>query len=219
MEKPRAWRTEFEVESSNTDQTRGGVNLVYSGTEDGGFTFQARPEFITRPAPRWELTLRPTYTRSLDTQQYVRTVPDLNDGSPGYLFGAIDRSTWSSEIRLSYTFKPDLTLDFYGEPFAASGRYNRISQLVAARSRLLTAVDPSVADPADFNFNVRSFRSNLVLRWEWRPGSTFYAVWQQNREREGIPSQRASAADMFRAITAPGDHVFAVKTSFWVSPG
>ena len=155
----------------------------------------------------------------MDTQQYVQTVPGLNGDSPGYLFGAIDRSTWSAEIRLSYTFKPDLTLDFYGEPFAASGRYDRISQLASARSRLLLPVDPSVADSVDFNFNLRSFRSNLVLRWEWRPGSTLYAVWQQNRERDGVASERASAADMLRAIVAPGDHIFAVKTSFWVSPG
>ncbi|HTM04870.1 MAG TPA: DUF5916 domain-containing protein [Vicinamibacterales bacterium] len=218
MEKPRAWRTEVEVESSNTAPTRGGINLVYGGTEDGGLTFQIRPEFITRPAPRWELTLRPTYNRSVDTQQYVDTVPDLNVDAPGYLFGYIDRSTWSAEMRVNYTFKPDLTLDFYGEPFAASGRYDRISRLVAARTRLLAPVDPSVATPADFNFNVRSFRSNVVLRWEWRPGSTFYAVWQQNRQGNGVPSRRASAADMFRAIVAPGDHVFAVKTSFWWSP-
>jgi len=219
MEKPRTWRTEFEVESSNTDQTRGGINLVYGGTEDGGLTFQVRPEFITRPAPRWELTLRPTYNRSVDTQQYVETVPEMIDDAPGYLFGYIDRSTWSAEIRLSYTFKPDLTLDFYGEPFAASGRYDRISRLVEARTRLLEPVDPEVADPEEFSFNVRSFRSNVVLRWEWRPGSTFYAVWQQNREGQGDSSQRASAADMFRAAVAPGDHVFAVKTSFWLSPG
>ena len=101
----------------------------------------------------------------------------------------------------------------------ASGRYDRISRLVAARSRLLAPVDPDVADPEEFNFNVRSFRSNVVLRWEWRPGSTFYAVWQQNREGTGQSSQRASAEDMFRAVVAPGDHVFAVKTSFWLSQG
>jgi hypothetical protein len=219
MEKPRSWRTEFEVESSNTTQTRGGVNVVYGGTEDGGLTFQVRPEFITRPAPQWELTLRPTYSRSIDTQQYVDTIPEIEPDTPGYLFGEIDRSTWSAEIRLSYTFKPDLTLDFYGAPFAASGAYSRIGRLAAARSRLLLPVDTAVADPETINFNVRSFRSNLVLRWEWRPGSTFYAVWQQNRETGGRPSARAAATDLFRAFGAPGDHTFAVKTTFWVSPG
>ena len=39
-------------------------------------------------------------------------------------------------------------------------------------------------DGASGDFNVRSFRSNLVLRWEWRPGSIFYMVWQQDREAD-----------------------------------
>jgi hypothetical protein len=218
MERPRSWQAEFEVESNNNDQNRGGVNVVYGGTEDGGLTFQVQPEFITQPSPRWQITVRPTYNRSIDTQQYVDTIDATDTNAPLYLFGQIDRSTWSAEVRLNYTFKPDLTLDFYGEPFAASGYYDRIGQLAEARGRLLLPVDASVADPERLHFNVRSFRSNLVLRWEWRPGSTFYAVWQQDREREGLPIRSATAGDLFRAFATPGDHVFAIKTSFWISP-
>ena len=177
-----------------------------------------RPEFIAQPSPRWQVTVRPTYNRSIDTQQYVDTVDGEGLDGRQYLFGEIDRSTWSAELRLTYTFKPDLTLDFYGEPFAASGHYDRIGQLAAARTRLLLPVDATVADPEQLHFNVRSFRSNLVLRWEWRPGSTFYAVWQQDRERDGSPTRRAGAGDLFRAFAAPGDNVFAIKTSFWISP-
>jgi hypothetical protein len=218
MERPRSWQTEFEVESNNTSQNRGGVNVVYGGTEDGGLTFQVRPELIVQPSPRWQVTLRPTYNRSINTQQYVDTIEGPGLDGRQYLFAEIDRSTWSAELRLTYTFKPDLTLDFYGEPFAASGHYDRVGQLAAARTRLLQPVDATVADPEQLHFNVRSFRSNLVLRWEWRPGSTFYAVWQQDREREGSPTRRAGGADLFRAFAAPGDNVFAVKTTFWISP-
>ncbi len=218
MEKPRSWRTEFEVESNNTDQTRGGVNLVYGRTDGGGLLFQVRPEFITRPSPRWELTLRPTYNRSVDGLQYLRTVPAVFPATPEYLFGHIDRSTWSAEVRLNYTFQPDMTLEFYGAPFVASGHYERIGALAAPRTRLLLPIDAATANPTQFNFNVRSFRSNLVLRWEWRAGSTLYAVWQQDREREGDPLRRAASGDIFRAFGAPGSHVFAIKTSFWISP-
>lgn len=217
MERPRAWETEFEVESSNTTQNRGGVNIVYGGTEDGGLTFQVRPEIILQPSPRWQLTVRPTYNRSIETQQYVETIPATEMTGPRYLFGEIDRSTWSAELRVTYTFKPDLTLDFYGEPFAASGYYDRVGELAAARTRLLLPVETTVVDPQRLHFNVRSFRSNLVLRWEWRPGSMFYAVWQQDRQREGSPTRRAGAGDLFRAFATPGDNVFAIKTSFWIS--
>ena len=79
---------------------------------------------------------------------------------------------------MNYTFKPDLTLDFYGEPFAASGRYDHLGQLVAARARGTSPLDAALPGR---DFNVQSFRSNLVLRWEWRAGSVLYLVWQQDR--------------------------------------
>ena len=65
---------------------------------------------------------------------------------------------------------------------------------------------------------MRSFRSNLVLRWEWRPGSTLYLVWQQDREAEEMTRDRVSAGDMFGSLSARGDNFFAVKASFWFSP-
>ena len=68
------------------------------------------------------------------------------------------------------------------------------------------------------DFNVQSFRSNLVLRWEWRAGSTLYLVWQQNREREEVLGSRVSVGDMFRSIGRDGDNFFAIKASFWMSP-
>jgi hypothetical protein len=67
------------------------------------------------------------------------------------------------------------------------------------------------------DFNVRSFRSNLVLRWEWRPGSTLYLVWQQDRSQEDTTRHRAGFRDMFGSLTAPGDNFFALKADFWIS--
>ena len=72
--------------------------------------------------------------------------------------------------------------------------------------------------PGNRDFNVGSFRSNIVLRWEWRPGSIFYLVWQQNRSSFDPVGARASLGDMFNSITAPGDHILALKTTFWISP-
>ena len=70
-----------------------------------------------------------------------------------------------------------MTLDVYAEPFAASGAYGPTRELVAPRSSELRPFDvPGIRD-----FNTKSFRSNVVLRWEWKPGSTLFVVWQQNR--------------------------------------
>jgi hypothetical protein len=67
------------------------------------------------------------------------------------------------------------------------------------------------------NFNIRSFRSNLVLRWEWRPGSTAYLVWQQNRFEARDPAQRVGTGGLFQALGAPGDNVLAFKVSYWIA--
>ncbi|MEP7220975.1 MAG: DUF5916 domain-containing protein, partial [Bacteroidota bacterium] len=66
------------------------------------------------------------------------------------------------------------------------------------------------------DFNIGLFRSNLVLRWEWRPGSTFYLVWQQDRSRQDDRGERAGLRDVGSSITAPGDHLLSLKLSYWL---
>jgi hypothetical protein len=169
-----------------------------------------------RPSPRWQLSVNPTIVHEIVGRQYVATLaggPAETFGSH-YVFARVDRATYSTQLRVNYTVKPDLTLDVYGEPFAASGAYGPTQELVAARSGELRPV----AVPGSRDFNTKSFRSNVVLRWEWKPGSTLFVVWQQNRAATSPIGTRASIGDMFDSITAPGDHVLAVKTTFWISP-
>jgi hypothetical protein len=66
------------------------------------------------------------------------------------------------------------------------------------------------------DFNVRSFRSNVVLRWEWRRGSTLFLVWQQDRSGEGRLDERAGVGDVWRGISEDGDNYLAVKVTYWV---
>jgi len=239
MERPQSWRTNLQVESSNASRTRGEISIGYGWDEDRGSGFEVGPEVTFQPGSRWQLSINPRYEREVGTQQFVAT----RNGGPAatygqrYIFARIDRSTYSTQVRLSYTFRPDLNLDFYGEPFAASGRHSGFGELTAARARLLRvygtdgttlaqAPDGSyiVTDGAtnftlsNRDFNTRSFRSNLVLRWEWRPGSTMYLVWQQDRSADQTIGSRATAGDMFGSVGARGDHFFAIKTSFWLAP-
>jgi len=75
--------------------------------------------------------------------------------------------------------------------------------------------DSAVAgDPG--GFNVQEFRSNVVFRWEYRPGSTLFLVWSQGREgssaAEGDKSFGGDLGDLFRRRA---DHTFLVKLSYW----
>ena len=217
MQRPASWSNTLTVDTREGAQTQGNLEVVYGGNEDGGLNFTLAPRFSVRPAPQWQLSVSPSYIREVDTQQYVATLPGGPPETYGgrYIFGQLDRSTYSAQFRVNYTFKPDLNLDFYGEPFVASGRYDSVGELAAARTRELLPLSQDLLPAGDFQ--VRSFRSNLVLRWEWRPGSFFYVVWQQNRAEEDITRARASIGDMFRSLGARGDNFFAVKMSVWLS--
>jgi hypothetical protein len=160
-------------------------------------------------------------------------------GSPAtynsrYVFARIDQSTFSLQLRANYTIGPDLTFELYGEPFAASGRYYGFGELAQARTFRLReygtdgttiARDPdgnylvtdgdtlSIGNP---DFNILSFRSNAVLRWEWRPGSTLYLVWAQDRFGFDPSGLLVGFRNLGDAFGAQGDNFFAVKVSYWI---
>ena len=67
----------------------------------------------------------------------------------------------------------------------------------------------------DPDFNVRSLRSNVVFRWEWRPGSTMFVVWQQDRSASRA-ARLVRPGDIFDSFSAPGDNFFALKVSYWI---
>jgi hypothetical protein len=212
---------------------------VYGRNEDGGLAFETEAQLSVRPGPQWQLSVAPAYQREIDTQQYMTALASGRTATFGsrYIFAHVDRSTYSTRVRLNYTFKPDLTLDFYGEPFAASGRYSHIGELAAARTRVIRLYGADgttltmlpeggyrITDGASSfslrnrDFNVQSFRSNLVLRWEWRAGSTLYLVWQQDRSAEIVAPTRVTVGDMFGSLGRGGDNFFAIKASVWMSP-
>jgi hypothetical protein len=194
-----------------------------------------------------QLSLEPEYLVEKGTNaffsgpigpQYLTTLTGGRPETNGrrYVFGLVDRTTLSTQFRFNYTFKPDVTLDVYAEPFAASGHYPGFGELLAGRSRFLrmygtdgtsitrladgsyTVTDGAASfSLSNRDFNVRSFRSNVVLRWEWRHGSTLYAVWQQNRASSVPDGAHVGLNDLFGSLSAPGDNIFALKTTVWLS--
>jgi hypothetical protein len=236
--RPNGWSYNAQLGNSSSAQTRFSLNGTLSENELEGLTNRLSGSFSFRPSPRWQLSMNPLVERSVEAQQYVTTL--FGGGRPEtynnrYVFARIDRSTISSQFRMGYTVRPDLNLDVYFEPFAASGRYTEYGELLAPGSmERLVYGEPGTTlqinedgsrtvteggssfKISNRDFNVRSFHSNVVLRWEWRPGSTTYVVWQQSRDIRETTGERIGLADVFRSITAPGANIFLVKMSFWM---
>ena len=215
MATPRGWSATMTTSTALSAATSGRLSVAASGAADGSRMRRISARLTSRPVSRLRFAVEPFLEQRRDGRQYVGTRPDGRPETYGrrYVFAAIDRTTVSAQLRLTVAFKPDLTFELYGEPFAADGFYSGFGELTAAGGRSL-APDAALGD-AGLDFDVRSFRSNAVLRWEYRPGSTLYAVWQQDRFESREP-RGTRAGDLVGAFGAPGDHVLAVKASFWV---
>lgn len=237
MARGPGWTTNINLANRASSRTRVSGNVYVQTNDDGVDVKRVQGTFSMRPGPRWQLSVSPFYERLTEPQQYISTLSGGRAATYNsrYVFAFIDRSTMSMEYRLGLTLKPDVNLDVYAEPFAASGRYYDYGELLepGSRQRLKygtsgtgLTINPDgsqvVTDGGatinlrNRDFNTLSFRSNVVLRWEWRTGSTFYAVWQQDRAGTEILGTRVNVGDAFRSLTAPGPNIFLIKTSFWI---
>lgn len=215
---------------------------LYRRTADEGGSdgWMAAAQLRARPSNRLSLSARVAAQRSTDDLQYAETVP--TDAGSRYVLGRVGLDTWEVTFRADLAITPELTVQYYGSPFLGTGRYSAFKRATdtlagAYESRFHRyqpdelAVLPSgerylvteggggpsysFANP-DFSF--RQFRSNLVARWEYRPGSSLYLVWSQGRTNE-VPSWEGSFGRNWSELWAtPPDNVFLVKLSYWFSP-
>ncbi len=232
----RSWGMAWEVAGREGARTEWEVEVDGEREEFGGWSGELQGDFFFHPGTQWEISVHPSWELGEDPRQYIMTVGDGRPETFGqrYVFARVDRSEVATRLRVNYTFTPNLTLETYAEPFASSGRFSGFGELLAPRSRelleygtsgttierqgdgshlVVAGTDSLTIDNEDFN--IRSFRSNVVLRWEWRPGSALFLVWQQDREGDR-PFARVRPRDLWDAFSTRGDSFFAIKISDWL---
>ena len=68
-------------------------------------------------------------------------------------------------------------------------------------------------------FNVKQFNSNAVVRWEYRPASVLFVVWQQGRAQNGLnPGTFEAARDVWDLFAARPQNTVLIKMSYWLNP-
>ncbi|MBZ4416207.1 DUF5916 domain-containing protein [Myxococcus sp. RHSTA-1-4] len=224
-----------ELENAFSATTRWSLSAKTWRYETGSHGYVLGGSLGVQPTRRLRLSLEPGLSSFTEEPQYVATVEGGGPETFGrrYVFGAVDRRELSARLRADFFVTPDLSVELYAEPFASSGRYHRFGELARPRSRellrygeenttreggKLRLVDASGAafEVDDPDFNLRSLRSNLVVRWEFRPGSTLYLVWQQDRATERALGRVMQASALGNSFSAPGSHTFAMKLSWWL---
>ena len=188
-----------------------------------------------------KISLEPGFKINRDEIAYVATIDDINPNK--YIRGLLNQKQTSLIFRFTYNINPDFTIQYYAMPFISAGKYSnfkyisnpkankyseryqdfsqtQISQTIDADNNIVYHIDENADGIEDYsfdnpNFNVLDFNSNLVVRWEYKPGSTLYLVWSQKRnnfDSSGIYSFKSDSKELFNE-TYPHD-VFLIKFSY-----
>lgn len=194
-----------------------------------------------RPNRATTVSIRPNLSKNFNATQYVAAIdaPQVSETyGKRYVFADLNQTTLSASIRLDWTFTPDLSLQLFAQPFVSAGQFSRFKELARPESMDYNVygedkgdvvyqqesdryrIDPEGDGTGEFeignpDFNIRSLRGNAVLRWEFRPGSTLFLVWQQTRESSGQSGVFDAGNDYGELFRSPASHTFLVKFSYW----
>ena len=187
-------------------------NSNFGNDRRGSRWWNVEPRVVVRPVSALSAEFGVAYTNSIADAQWVS---NLGEGAGArYVFGRLLQETTSLTTRFNYTVTPTLSIQLYAQPFVSAGVYDGYKQLVQPKADYDQRYAPyDYAGNADFN--VLSFRTTNVLRWEYKPGSTFFVVWQQGREgftQRGIANFGRDFNDLF---ATPSSNTLLVKLAYW----
>ncbi len=244
MESPAAWFAQVYVSSDPRRDLIGSAWISGLETVAGAWQVSTGIDLTWKATTTLSLSLAPYYYRTHSLAQYVSTFADPTAAATyghRYLFGILDQHQLAADIRMNWTFTPSLSLQMYMQPLLATGEYVSFRELAMPRTydfREYRQQDSSlVYDPStswytiyptgpsgqsfsfyDPNFNFKSLRLNLVLRWEYLPGSTIYFVWTHEKIDYAVRGDFVFGRD-FRALLRDNpDNIFSLKLTYWWSP-
>jgi hypothetical protein len=239
LRKPGRWMGSLDVGSDGREAVSGNGFMFWEvEDETDGRLLSVNATVSVRPTERLSLRVGPALSVGRQAWQYVG---EREVGSAGirYLVGGLDQRTLSLTTRLDYTLSAALSLQVYTRPFIATVEYDAFREVADAGATgfsdrfraygftrtkragadLLSfdrdgdgATDLEMSDPS---FALSSIQMNTVLRWEYRAGSTLYAVWTHDRDVLG--RDRYALGDNLQALrTAPANDIFMLKLSYWL---
>ena len=227
----------FTSDSRRTTQLSG--SATYQWDRAAQWNSQYSLTLDLRPSPASHVNVGPTLSQNHSLAQYVTTVSDSFARATfgaRYVFATLDQTQLALLARLDWTFTPQLSFQLFLQPLIASARFRDLKELARPRSfdfvvygrdrgTLVPTAAGDTIHPGDGgasffvanqDFNFRSLRANAVLRWEWRPGSTLFVVWQQSLEDQAGVGDFQLGRDLSALFNAQANNILAVKASYWI---
>ena len=192
-----------------------------------------------QPTNALRVSINPEYNINNDKLQFVRNIEVAN--ADKYINAKIKQNTMSMSVRVNYTINPNLTIQYYGQPFVSRGRYSNFksvgggtsdAQAINFEDRFIRYTNAQIdldttndvytiteADNTTFsfsnpNFTSVQFRSNLVVRWEYIPGSELFLVWSQGNSGSQNPNNNLFRSLDNQIFGEKGENTFLIKATY-----
>ncbi len=235
---PGSWNFQTGIGTDGRKKLSAGIN-VNLGKGDQHYSKSASlgVRISYRPIAALNLSIVPNY--SVSSKDFIYVSTEKENGKDIYLVSGIQKEILSASLRVNLSFTPDLSLEYWGQPFLFSGDYSGFKRVInpdqkvfATQFHQYTAGEITydeknnqylIDDNGDGNinftlsnpdFSVMEFRSNMVLRWEFVPGSTFFFVWSQGKNSYSNDGTFNLDNNLGQLIRARATNIFLVKFSY-----
>ena len=236
MKYPGNYRVNMGVNTDNRKKVVFNINVGTNGVyQNSSSSINASIGVDYKPSNYILLSFNPSVSYTHDQLQYVTQTSMGNDAR--YIFGTISEKTVGASFRVNFNISPDLTLQYWGQPFVATGKYNDYKYItdpmaskysdrfhtyspsqIVADNDLFNIYEKGGANPdyqiSKSDFNYEAFLSNLVIRWEYNPGSSVYLVWSQTRNSSGANGMMDYVNNVKDLFGVRPTNVFLIKFSY-----
>ncbi len=212
------------------------LGIVYSKAAENQFSFH---RYV------WRMNYQPTDRLSANLELQLQSNPNktqyvtesANGSEARYIMAEIENQSLTPTLRLNYSINPNLTLQYYGQPFIFKAQYSNFNYVTDATAEKLAdrvswysdeqisfedgiyAIDENSDGINDFSignpdFAFMQFRSNMVLRWEYIPGSEIFVVWSQGITDFGDLERNVFQLATNDLFSSGAENTFLLKATF-----
>lgn len=217
MRRPKDWNASLELTTNTTKDFYATIGSRYRSDASGEHMTTLYTSINYRPTSYIQLQISPTYINEHNTDQYQFTDQFDSDPERDYLFSDAYLDIFYTEFRVDWTFTSELSLQTYLRPLFYTADFRKFKTFEEARTYNFDPVDPALDQAYDdaLDFNYKTVQGNAVLRWQYRPGSAVYLVWQQERESYLFNNEFRPLDGVSEIFKEKPINVFLIKLSYW----
>ncbi|MCG8372320.1 MAG: DUF5916 domain-containing protein, partial [Balneolales bacterium] len=224
MRRPKDWLAYVNISTNSSKNVYGTFTTQYRQDAAGEYQISLSPALNIRPGTNIQLSIAPSYVKAKDLDQFRNIADVTGDGIADYLFSNNDSNLLYTEFRADITFSPTVSFQTFLRPYYFTADFYNYKTFSERKTFNFEAI-PETLPPGyftseefdrNFDWDYKSLQGNAVLRWEYRPGSTLFFVWQQDRTNfvfttADFEPYRGSI-DTFRQDPV---NIFLIKLSYW----